>query len=168
MSFTISELLRPSFQKKVFKGLPGSIDNKKIVALGHSLGGASAAIAMLSDNRIRGGMDLDGQIFEPALSKGLDKPFFLIGRPKHSEEDTTWKTFYHKLRGPKKEIAVKDTVHGSFTDYPQVLKALGLPEALMKAIEQQVGTAEPSYLQKFLSKTVVDYMKLSFAFKGKN
>lgn len=113
-------------------------------------------------------MDLDGQIFEPALSKGLDKPFFLIGRPNHSKEDTTWKTFYAKLRGPKKEIAVKDTVHGSFTDYPQLLKALDLPAAVMKAAEQLVGTAEASSLQKFLSKTVVDYMKISFAYKGKN
>ncbi|VTT59516.1 unnamed protein product [Fusarium fujikuroi] len=168
ISFTISEILSPSFQKKVFKGLPGSIDNKKVVALGHSIGGASAAIAMLSDNRIRGGMDLDGQIFEPALSKGLDKPFFLIGRPNHSKEDATWTKFYPKLRGPKKEIAVKDTVHGSFTDYPQILKALDLPEALRKAIEEQVGTTEPSHLQEFLSKTVVDNMKISFAYKGKN
>ncbi|KAF9775663.1 hypothetical protein IL306_006214 [Fusarium sp. DS 682] len=168
ISFTISQLQRPSFQKKVFKGLPGSIDNKKIVALGHSLGGASAAMAVLSDNRIRGGMDMDGQIFEPALSKGLDKAFFLIGRPNHSEEDATWKKFYAKLRGPKKEIAVKGTVHGSFTDYPYLIKALDLPKPAQKMTEQIVGTVDPSYLEKFLSKTVVEYMKISFGSKGKN
>ncbi|KAF4339463.1 PAF acetylhydrolase family [Fusarium beomiforme] len=168
ISFTISQILRPSFQKRVFKGLPGSIDTKKIVALGHSLGGASAAIAILSDNRIRGGMDLDGQIFEPALSKGLDKPFFLIGRPNHSEQDTTWKKFYAKLRGPKKEISIKGTVHGSFTDYPHLIKALNLPKAVEKMAEQLVGTVDPSYLEKFLSKTIVDYMKISFGKKVKN
>ncbi|KAF5608601.1 PAF acetylhydrolase family [Fusarium subglutinans] len=168
MSFTISEVLSPSFQKKVFKGLPGSMDNKKVVALGHSIGGASAAIAMLSDNRIHGGMDLDGQIFEPALSKGLDKPFFLIGRPNHAKEDITWTKFWPKLRGPKKEISINDTTHGSFTDYPQIVKALNLPEAVVKALQEQIGTAEPSHLQKFLSKTVVNYMEISFASNGKN
>ncbi|KAF4453684.1 hypothetical protein F53441_3693 [Fusarium austroafricanum] len=168
ISFVISEIKRPSFQKKVFKNLPGTINAKKIVALGHSLGGASAAVATLWDSRIRGGMDLDGQIFEPALSKGLDKPFFLIGRPKHSEEDTTWKKFYAKLRGPKKELSVEGTVHGSFTDYPQLVKALDLPAAAQKMIEKLVGTAEAGVLQKFLSKTVVGYMKICFDTKSKN
>ncbi|RGP60778.1 platelet-activating factor acetylhydrolase [Fusarium sporotrichioides] len=167
ISFVISKVLQPSFHKKVFKGLPGSVDTKKIVALGHSLGGASAAVASLSDLRIRGGMDLDGQIFEPALSKGLDKPFFLIGRPNHSEEDTTWKKFYAKLRGPKKEIAVKGTVHGSFTDYPQLIQALQLPASAQKAVQQIVGEVDATYLEKFLSETIVGFMRISFGGKTK-
>ncbi|KAL6925401.1 hypothetical protein ACHAPO_010482 [Fusarium lateritium] len=162
VSFVISKFLQPSFQRKALRGLPGSIDTKKIVALGHSLGGASAAVASLSDSRIRGGMDLDGQIFEPALTKGLDKAFFLIGRPNHSEEDTTWKKFYARLRGPKKEIAIKGTVHGSFTDYPQLIQALDLPASTKKAVQQLVGDVDANYLEKFLSETIVSFMNISF------
>ncbi|CEF84480.1 hypothetical protein FGSG_06443 [Fusarium graminearum PH-1] len=167
ISFVISKVLQPSFQRKVFKGLPGSVDSKKVFALGHSLGGASAAVASLSDVRLRGGMDLDGQIFEPALSKGLDKPFFLVGRPNHSKEDTTWKTFYAKLRGPKKEIAIKGTVHGSFTDYPQLIQALHLPASTQKAVQQLVGDIDADYLQKFLSETTVRFMNISFGSEAK-
>jgi dienelactone hydrolase len=150
----------------MFQGLPGSVDTKRIVALGHSLGGASAAVATLLDRRIRGGMNLDGRIIEPALSKGLDTPFFLIGRPNHKEEDTTWKKFYAKLRGPRKEIEIGGAVHGSFTDFPQLIQALKLPESAVKALYQVIGDVRADYLEKFLSKTIVSYMDVSF--RGKS
>ncbi|KAH7147268.1 Alpha/Beta hydrolase protein [Fusarium sp. MPI-SDFR-AT-0072] len=147
ISFVISQILRPSFQRKVFKGLPGAIDGEKIIALGHSLGGASSAEAALSDPRIRGGMNLDGRLFEPVLSKGLNKPFMLLGRPKHSSEDATWVEFYKNLKGPKFELAVKGTVHGSFTDYPQLISALDLPEAAKKGAEHLFGSVEGQVLE---------------------
>ncbi|OBS17643.1 hypothetical protein FPOA_09379 [Fusarium poae] len=162
ISFVISKVLQPSFRRKTLKDLPGTVDSKKIVAIGHSLGGASAAVAILSDNRIRGGIDLDGQIFEPALSKGLDKTFFLIGRPNHSEEDPTWKKFYTKLRGPKKEISINGTVHGSFTDYPQLIQALDLPASTKKTVQQLVGDVDANSLEKFLSETFASFMAISF------
>ncbi|RGP71698.1 platelet-activating factor acetylhydrolase [Fusarium longipes] len=162
ISFVISQVSQASFRKTALKGLPGVVDTKKIFALGHSLGGASAAVAALSDKRIRGGADLDGQIFEPALSKGLSKPFYLIGRPNHSEEDKTWKKFYSKLRGPKDEVAIKGTVHGSFTDFPQLIQALGLPESARQVVQQLTGEVDADYFEKFLSKKIVSYMGASF------
>ncbi|KAJ4108661.1 hypothetical protein NW768_012193 [Fusarium equiseti] len=159
ISFVISEILQPSFHNKVLNGLPGSVDKSKIVALGHSLGGASAAVAILSDRRICGGMNMDGQIFEPALSRGLDKPFFLVGRPNHSKEDSTWNKFFSSLQGIKKMITVEGTVHGSFTDYPQLIQALDLPTSASKVVQPLVGTANPSVLENSLSKTVVSFIK---------
>lgn len=143
----------------MLKGLPGSIDKNKIVALGHSLGGASAAVAILSDRRICGGMDLDGQIFEPALSQGLDKPFSLVGRPNHSKEDATWNKFFANLRGSKKMITINGTVHGSFTDYPQLIQALNLPASASKVVQPLIGTVNATDLQNSLSKTVVSFVK---------
>ncbi|RBR12501.1 uncharacterized protein FIESC28_08625 [Fusarium coffeatum] len=159
ISFVISEVLQSSLYKSVLKGLPGSVDKSKIVALGHSLGGASAAVAILSDKRICGGMDMDGQIFDPALSQGLEKPFFLVGRPNHSKEDATWNKFFANLRGSKKMITIDRTVHGSFTDYPQLIQALNLPASASKAIQPLIGTVNPSDLENGLSKIVVSFVK---------
>ncbi|CAJ0550901.1 Ff.00g108310.m01.CDS01 [Fusarium sp. VM40] len=163
ISFVISQVKTPSFQRKLFKGFPGSVDTNKIVALGHSLGGASAANAVLEDSRIRGGMNLDGQLFEPALSKGLKKPFYLIGRPSHSESDKTWNKFYNNLKGPKDMKLIKGTQHGSFTDYPQLISALGLPEEAKKTVEPMIGSVDGPVLEKLIAKTVVGYMKLCFS-----
>ncbi|KAF4996374.1 hypothetical protein FGRMN_4534 [Fusarium graminum] len=162
ISFAISQVKSRSFQRKVFKGLPGAVDTGKIVALGHSLGGASAANAALEDTRIRGGMNFDGQLFEPALSKGLKKPFFLIGRPNHEEDDTTWKKFYKNLKGPKDLKTIPGTEHGSFTDYPQLISVLGLPKETLKVLAPLVGSVDAKVLEKLLAKTVVNYMKVCF------
>jgi len=46
---------------------------------GHSLGGATAAAAMLDDQRIKAGVNLDGTLFGPVVNAGLDRPFMLVG-----------------------------------------------------------------------------------------
>ncbi|KAF4964491.1 hypothetical protein FSARC_7593 [Fusarium sarcochroum] len=162
ISFVISQIQRPSFQRKVLKSLPGAIDDKKIVTLGHSLGGASAAAAIPSDPRIRGGMNLDGRLFDPVLSKGLDKPFMLLGRPNHHSEDTTWVEFWKSLKGAKIELGVSGTVHGSFTDFPLLINALGLPEAAKKQAAPQFGSVDGIVLQKIISETLAGFMSYSF------
>ncbi|KAJ4267140.1 hypothetical protein NW762_003239 [Fusarium torreyae] len=162
ISFVISQIQRPSFQRKVFKGLPGAIDDKKIVTLGHSLGGASAAAAILSDPRIRSGINLDGRLFDPVLSKGLDKPFMLLGRPNHRSEDTTWVKFWKGLRNAKVELEVSGAVHGSFTDFPLLISVLGLPEAAKKQAAPLFGSVDGIVLQKLISETLTGFMNYSF------
>ena len=42
---------------------------------GHSLGGATAAQLMHDDRRVRAGIDLDGTLYGPVTTAGLDRPF---------------------------------------------------------------------------------------------
>ncbi|RSM11678.1 hypothetical protein CEP52_002891 [Fusarium oligoseptatum] len=147
---------------KIFKGLPGKVDTKKTVALGHSLGGASAAAAILSDSRIQGGMNLDGRLFNPVLSKGLNKPFMQLGRPNHRSEDTTWAKFWNKLTGPKVELAVNGTIHGSYLDTALVLKTLGLPKEIMKQTVPIVGSVDGEVLQKTVSELLSAFITYTF------
>ncbi|RSL80963.1 hypothetical protein CEP51_006174 [Fusarium floridanum] len=162
ISFVISQVEKSSFQSKIFKGLPGKVDTKKTVALGHSLGGASAAAAVLSDSRIQGGMNLDGRLFNPVLSKGLNKPFMQLGRPNHRSEDTTWAKFWNKLTGPKVELAVNGTIHGSYLDTALVLKTLGLPKEIMKQTVPIVGSVDGEVLQKTVSELLSAFITYTF------
>src|SRR5262249_4914200 len=45
---------------------------------GHSLGGATAAATMLTDQRIDAGLDMDGFLFGKVAVTGLEKPFMLF------------------------------------------------------------------------------------------
>ncbi|EEY16237.1 PAF acetylhydrolase family protein [Verticillium alfalfae VaMs.102] len=122
---------------------PG-INTSAPLIMGHSLGGATAASAMLTDSRFVAGMNIDGLLPEPVLSAGVSGPFALVGRPGHEEEDATWDTFYAALRGPKAQLAVNGTVHASFTDFPTLVKTLDLelPEdaaALLQSQDRNLG-----------------------------
>ncbi|TPX07080.1 uncharacterized protein E0L32_010975 [Thyridium curvatum] len=164
ITFVLSQLLDGPLKHTVARKFPGQIACDKVLAFGHSLGGASSAAAMLSDKRILGGTNLDGKLIEPVLSKGLDRPFFLLGRPNHRQEETTWVTFWDKLRGPKVEEEVLGATHGSFTDYPLLVNVLNIPEAYRPAIEAQFGTVKDVNL---VTKTVANFFEFVLSGKAK-
>ncbi|CAM1509581.1 Fc.00g033200.m01.CDS01 [Cosmosporella sp. VM-42] len=167
LSFVISQFQKPTSREAMIEGLPGTIDLDKIIAIGHSLGGASSAQAMLSDSRVLGGADLDGRFFNPVMSQGLDRPFMLLGRPKHRTEDTTWIQFWKHLRGPKIEMEVAGTLHGSFTDLPLLVGALDLPKEYQSAVESFVGTVDGVRMQQILAKTLSGFFTLILQGKSK-
>lgn len=109
---------------------------------------------MLLDKRLLGGMNLDGRLFDSVLSKGLDKPFGLLGRPDHRSQDPTWNKFWGNLRGPKVQLEVAGTLHASYTDMPLLVEALGLPKEYQKTVESLVGSVPGKELQSLLSKVV--------------
>ncbi|KAF6817402.1 paf acetylhydrolase family protein [Colletotrichum musicola] len=120
------------------------VDLSRTIMFGHSLGGATAAAAMLTDPRILGGIDFDGKLLSPVLEDGLDRPFALVGRPAHAEEDPTWDQFYGALRGKKADLSIDGTTHASFTDFPTLIASLNVSssetsEALLRA---ELGTLE--------------------------
>ncbi|KAH7145579.1 Alpha/Beta hydrolase protein [Dactylonectria estremocensis] len=157
VSFVVSQLQKASRRSSILKGLPGKIDFDSIVAYGHSLGGSTAAVAMLSDSRLRGGANLDGRFVDPALSKGPKQPFLMLGRPNHSEDDATWATFWKNKQGPKAELNIKGTVHGSYTDVPLILNALGIPAEVKAQLSEVVGTIDGNRMAKISTKTLSSF-----------
>ncbi|KAG7144538.1 1-alkyl-2-acetylglycerophosphocholine esterase like protein [Verticillium longisporum] len=126
---------------------PG-INTSAPLIMGHSLGGATAASAMLTDPRFVAGMNIDGLLPEPVLSAG--------------EEDTTWDTFYAALRGPKAQLAVNGTVHASFTDFPTLIKTLDLelPEDAAALLQSQIGTLAFGRASEVVAGIVGDFADL--------
>ncbi|EFQ30673.1 PAF acetylhydrolase [Colletotrichum graminicola M1.001] len=142
--------------------VPG-VDLDRTIMFGHSLGGATAAATMLTDSRIRGGINFDGKLINPALGVGLDQPFALVGRPGHIEEDPTWDEFYAGLRGTSIILSVSGTTHASFTDFPVLIASLNLtlPDEARSLLEVELGTLEFGRVGNVVSRAVEAFSHLS-------
>ena len=106
---------------------------------GHSLGGATAAQAMLADPRLVGGVNLDGTFFGSVLNKGLQRPFLLFGHEgKNQSTDKSWGTMWHGLRGWRRELKLGGSTHATFTDLPVLVDVLCF-RAVMEGVDAVVG-----------------------------
>ncbi|WP_037319123.1 alpha/beta hydrolase family protein [Amycolatopsis orientalis] len=107
------------------------IDRTRIGMAGHSIGGYSTPTAMVTDQRIRAGADLDGRLWSPIPASGIDRPFLLLGRESEytpAGPDTTWAANWPHLTGWKRWISVATAGHASFTDVGVLGEQLGLSE----------------------------------------
>ncbi|MFC3449596.1 alpha/beta hydrolase family protein [Amycolatopsis speibonae] len=105
------------------------IDRTRIGMAGHSIGGYSTPTAMVADQRIRAGADLDGRLWSPIPAAGIDRPFLLLGRESEytpAGPDTTWAGSWPNLTGWKRWISVAAAGHASFTDVGVLGEQLGL------------------------------------------
>jgi hypothetical protein len=106
------------------RGLAGALNLSEVGTFGFSMGGAAAAGAMLDDLRIKAGADLDGTIYGPVVTKGLNRPFLLISAQDNGRNvDSTWASFWAHLRGWRLDLRLKGAEHLAFSDiatlYPQ-------------------------------------------------
>jgi predicted dienelactone hydrolase len=162
MSFVIDQLQHSKTFAADLCAHQTSINFQQIVVYGHSLGGATAAAAMLSDPRIKGGVDMDGRFFNPVLEGGLDRPFALLGRPGHRSEDETWPEFFSNLRGPRFEMRVAGAAHGSFTDFPVLVDSLNLPGRTKEAVARVLGSASGETMDKVIRGVMVAFCDFVF------
>jgi dienelactone hydrolase len=127
-------------------GLRGALDLREVGMLGMSEGGATAAATMLDDPRIRAGIDLDGTLYGPVVTAGLERPFLLLSRADHNRDnDPSWAGFWNASTGWKRDFRLLGSGHGSYFDaqvlVPQVAGALGLTPAQVRTL---IGTIDPA------------------------
>lgn len=158
----ISQLKNSSTFKLIYQDHQASINLNQIVMFGHSLGGATAATAMLSDPRILGGVDLDGRFFNPVLEKGVDRPFLLLGRPNHSAEDETWEQLWPILRGGRVEMAIAGALHGTFTDFPILFSHLNISNETRDGVEELLGSIPAERMTIVLVKVLTAFCDFVF------
>ena len=131
--------------RRLPSGLRGALRTSSVAMFGHSLGGATAAAAMLEDQRITAGVNLDGTLFGPVANAGLDRPFMLVAAQDHGRDnDETWAKFWANQRGWRLNLQLTDSAHNSFSDLqalvPQAAGLLNLPP---DAVQQFIGTIDP-------------------------
>ena len=126
-------------------GLAEMLDLSRIGMYGHSMGGATAAWAMLDDRRILAGCDLDGSLYGPVLTAGLDRPYLFMCAQTHDlANDPSWAQAWSHLRGWHKELRLVNSAHKSYTDMqsllPQVAAVVDIPPSVL----QTIGTVDPA------------------------
>lgn len=142
ISFILDMLSHLSNVRQLIPSAGATLNTEHAVVIGHSLGGATAAQAILEDSRIIGGTNLDGTFFGSVLQKGLKKPFLLFGHEgKNQSTDASWKTLWSKLRGWRRELELEGSQHATFSDLPLLVDVLGLRNAL-PGVDEVLGMIE--------------------------
>jgi dienelactone hydrolase len=96
------------------------VDPSRIGMAGHSAGGASAIPAMVADDRIKAGMNIDGTTQVPIPDPGLARPFMFVSHQLAptlcAPGNDPWERDWAQMTGWKRWVEVAGTVHPSFTD----------------------------------------------------
>jgi dienelactone hydrolase len=155
VSFVVDQLQHRQVRQHLFKDKAGSEYLENVQVFGHSLGGATAAAAMLQDGRITGGVNLDGTMFGSVLQQGLSCPFMLVSHEgKNLSTDDSWQAVWQRLRKTKVEVTVLDSQHGTFTDFPLLAQGFGLKYNSTSPLGQLLGTVPGDEVLKLLQKVV--------------
>ncbi|KAM0542354.1 hypothetical protein ACHAPJ_012819 [Fusarium lateritium] len=136
----------------------------RIFVFGHSAGGAAAASSLFADDRILGAINLDGDILGPVIESGLDKPFFIIGKPNSRKQGPSWNQTWENLRGPAMMLQIEGTTHQSFFDAPLLVTLRDIPEGSEAKIDAALGTIDGRRMAALLTELTVGI--LEFVFDG--
>ncbi|WP_406675254.1 hypothetical protein WBK31_17615 [Nonomuraea sp. N2-4H] len=128
VSFVLDRLTGP---RAAWKGAR-LIDPSRIAMAGHSVGGAGTIPALLSDSRVRAGIDIDGTTDMAIPEGGLSRPFVFLGKPstytpgQGEAAAATWERDWERLTGWKRRLLLTGAEHLSFTDLGVLVDQLGL------------------------------------------
>ncbi|KAK5132582.1 hypothetical protein LTR08_008841 [Meristemomyces frigidus] len=137
VSFVLDSLSNATLAHSLVPNLPPSGLNTTHTAMfGHSFGGAAAYSVLQVDERVLGGLNMDGGLFGPGLLNVTNKPFMFVANMSRYDVDPyhTWTDGWSSLQGWKRNIIVAETFHYDWSDYPIVFETLGItPEGAVAA-----------------------------------
>ncbi|MEV4061429.1 alpha/beta hydrolase family protein [Nonomuraea dietziae] len=163
MRFVLDQLARlgrgdnpDAERRRLPAGLRGGLDLTRVGALGHSMGGATAAQLTHGDRRVDAGVNLDGGFRGSVATTGVAKPFLQIAAENHTRaSDPSWKSFWDRSTGWKRELRFTGTAHYSFSDaeavVPQLAGELGVPagDIIGTVDPRRAVTAQRAYVSAF-------------------
>jgi len=166
ISFVLDQLSLPSATTLLIPGRACGIDFSKVGIFGHSLGGATAAQAMLLDSRFVGGINLDGTFYGSVIERGLNKPFAIFAHEgKNLTTDATWTALWPKLKGFRREFILNGSTHGTFTDLPEVADLIGLRGKFPQQVAELLGSTLGNRTSQIIATYVGSFFDL--VLKGK-
>jgi len=143
VSFLIDQLHDCSIRQRLFHDIADTKSLDNILMAGHSLGGATAAAAMLADTRVAAAVNLDGTLFGDILHKNFTSPFMIMSHQgKNLSTDASWTQAWSNAMGTKLAVTLNGTEHGSYTDLPLLANTLGLTGNVSAEIGELLGTMD--------------------------
>jgi dienelactone hydrolase len=128
-------------------------DRRRIAAMGHSLGGSTAAALMRVEPTVRAGIDLDGTIVGAAARSGIRRPFLALTAAGHWAHDPSLRRFFSHSRGPRLALEVAGFDHFSFSDMPVI--GPGSPGVGKRPSARDISL-QTTYVRAFLDRYLRD------------
>ncbi|NBC05023.1 MAG: hypothetical protein GVY20_15170 [Bacteroidetes bacterium] len=141
LSFVIDELERMNRQPN--NRFFSKLNFEKIGAFGHSAGGATAGQLMLSDRRVKAGINWDGAQWADMIDSTLTQPFLRIEAVRDSATFAPNDLIYH--HGSETaiyDLKVNGFGHSNFSDIPFLIPLQSINEA---------GDADPYYAAELIN-----------------
>jgi dienelactone hydrolase len=157
VSFVIDQLRSNQLSRQLLGDKVG-ISQKQYAIYGHSLGGATAAEAALSDTRLSAAINLDGTFFGSVTSCGAKTPLLIVAHDgKNLTTDPSWTSTWNATRKTTKAaVDIPNTAHGSYTDYPLIVDTLGIPAEAREQLVDLIGGISGALVRKSVS-SIVDH-----------
>ncbi|MGC0415859.1 alpha/beta hydrolase family protein [Embleya sp. AB8] len=149
-------------------GLRTLLDPSRVGMFGHSMGGATTAGTMHDDPRVIAGINLDGPIFGPVATDGLNKPLLLMSSAwNRPERDAMWNTLWPHLTGWRRQFALADSGHLTYSDFTTLLRqgqsAISWPP---ERLDQQLGTIDGTRAIRIQRAYVTAFFELQLRNRG--
>lgn len=154
----ISEVIDHLAQWNENSFLSGHLDLSKVGVFGHSQGGSAVGQAMLDDDRIMAGINLDGVQWGVMIDTTIQKPFLLVSSDWDQEHLNLNKFAYRNLDNFN-SIVIRDAGHSNFMDIPLLVNFSLINEA---------GKINPYRAYQITSELILDFFDKSLKGRSEN
>ncbi|KZL81725.1 tat pathway signal sequence [Colletotrichum incanum] len=166
LTFIVDQFTNSSVADPLLAGTFAAIDFTRIVAAGHSFGGATAVATAYTDDHVLGCLNYDGHIIGDVVTKGTAKPVVFVGTPTTDEYTPSWAVAWPNLRGPSLRLSVEGTTHIAYFDAPLLPTVQMLPVEFEAVKHATLGTIDGNRLGEIMTELL--RKTLGFVLKGEN
>lgn len=164
-SFVLDYFKEPCDMNSLPLFLKKGLNTDKVAMFGHSLGGATAATAMMNDSRIAVGINLDGAFWGSVIENGVRNPFLIFGHEGHNQStDSTWGDIWPHLGHDRLELTLNGSEHATFVDFPLLLEVLGLTDELPGAVKL-LGSLPGTRAMEIITTYVRAFLKFGLGYE---
>lgn len=132
----------------------GKIDTTAIGICGHSLGGAAAIAVSRQDNRIKACCNLDGRLRGDNAEEGFATPLMILLSDRQDaasqKEIESMKKLLHAMTNDRYLYLIKNTNHGSFTDFDNLIGKASTEGSVAFTI---IGNLVHNFFKTYLKQT---------------